>query len=256
MITGIVVALPEELITLTSKRIDKGHCVFIGDRLLVTCSGTGAQNAQSSAELLVAKGATQLISWGCAAALEPSLKSGDLTLADRLLDADDNEIAVSPDWHRYTKNLLSGDPARTSPSLPSPENRQAIDIQTGLLAESKTLVSSSQEKKQLHSTTSAIALDMESVAIAKIAHRHKLPFLAIRAIADPANMDLPKAVAYAMNDQGDIILGRLLLFLALHPLELPGLIKLGLHFNKAKRSLKRAAGHLDSIAVFNSPPWH
>ena len=86
MITGIVVALPEELTTLTSIKIDKGCCRFIADKLLVVYSGAGPINAQSAAELLVAEGATRLMSWGCAAALSASLKPGDLILADKLID--------------------------------------------------------------------------------------------------------------------------------------------------------------------------
>jgi len=71
-------------------------------------------------------------------------------------------------------------------------------------------------------------------------------------IADPVNMSLPLAINYSLNDQGDIMLGKLLLFLFLHPTELPGLIKLGLHFNAAKKTLKSVANHLGTMADFNS----
>ena len=107
MITGIVVALPEELTTLTSKKIDKGRCFFITDKLLVAYSGAGHVNAKSAAELLVAKGATRLISWGCAAALSESLKPGDLILADELIDAGNVVMAASADWLAYAKNSLA-----------------------------------------------------------------------------------------------------------------------------------------------------
>lgn len=235
MITGIVVALPEELGTLTTKKIVKGQCAFIADKLLVAYSGAGPENAQSASELLVAKGVTQLISWGSAAALDASLRPGDLTFADTLIDADDTEISIDSDWYRHSKHLLS----------------QSVAVHTGRLAESKSLVSSSQDKARLQSITDAVALDMESVAIAKVAARHALPFLAIRAIVDPADMDLPGAIGYSLNDQGDVMLGRLLLFLALHPLELPGLIKLGIYFNAARSTLKRVADQLDSLINFN-----
>lgn len=236
MITGIVVALPEELAALTSKRIDKGHCVFIADKLLVAYSGAGAKNATVAAELLISKGATQLISWGCAAALDMSLRPGDLTLADRLVDVNDDELAVDRNWHEYTKNLLAPD----------------IAVRTGSLAESVNIVSASKEKLHLQLITKAIALDMESVAIAKVAKKKALPFLAIRAIVDPADMDLPNAVSYAANAEGDIVLSRLLLFLALHPIELPRLIRLGFYFNAAKTTLKRVARQLDALADFSN----
>ncbi|MDO9106477.1 MAG: phosphorylase [Methylovulum sp.] len=234
MITGIVVALPEELTTLTSKRIDKGHCVFIADKLLVAYSGAGAKNASAAAELLISKGATQLISWGCAAALDSTLQAGDLTLADRLIDTDDTEITVNPNWHDYAKNLLAAE----------------MKVHIGSLTESANIISSSKEKLHLQLITEAIALDMESISVAKAATKKALPFLSIRAIVDPAGMDLPRAISYAANSEGDIVLGRLFLFLALHPVELPGLIRLGFYFNAAKSTLKRVARQLDALTNF------
>lgn len=235
MITGIVVALPEEISTLTAKKIDKGNCLFIADKILVAYSGTGPKNAQTAAELLVSKGVTQLISWGCAAALSSLLKPGDLTLAETLIDAECTQIDINSPWYNNTKNLLS----------------EFIVVHTGHLAESKSLVSSSKDKKQLQSKTGAIALDMESIAIAKVAKQYKLSFLAIRAIADPVTMNLPKAVNHSLNDQGEILLGKLLLFIVLHPAELPGLIKLALHFHAARKTLKRVADNLDNVICFN-----
>jgi adenosylhomocysteine nucleosidase len=238
VITGIVVALPEELTTLTSKKIDKGECFFIADKLLVAYSGTGPVNARSATELLVAEGATRLISWGCAAALSASLRPGDLILADELIDTEgcrDTKFCVSTDWHNYTKEMLA----------------PFVVVHTGRLAESKSIVASSTKKKQLHSTKGAVALDMESIAVARVAREHTLPFLAIRVIADPVNMNLPRAIDYSLNERGEIVLGKLLLFLFLHPVELPGLIKLGLHFNAAKKTLKSIAGHLDKVIDFN-----
>lgn len=235
MITGIVVALPEELATLTSKKIDKGRCFYITDKLLVVYSGAGHVNAKSASELLVAKGANRLISWGCAAALSESLKPGDLILADELIDAGNVVMATSADWLAYAKNSLA----------------KFVVIQSGRLAESTSIVSSSKEKKQLHAITGAIALDMESVAVARVAKQHTLHFLIIRVIADPVNMNLPRAINYSLNDQGEMVLRKLLLFLFLHPAELPGLIKLGLHFNAAKKTLKSIAVHLDKVIDFN-----
>ncbi|MGR8941162.1 MAG: phosphorylase family protein [Gammaproteobacteria bacterium] len=245
MITGIVVALPEEIVTLTSKRIDKGHCVFIGDKILVACAGMGPANAAAAADLLIAKGASQLISWGCAAALEPSLRAGDLTLADGLIDAGNQEIRVNADWLGHARSVLTDAFADSQ--------RQAI-LHTGLLTESTTVVTSGKAKKQLHSYTGALALDMESSAVARVAKKHAVPFLAIRAIADPASMGLPEAVVYATNADGEVAIGKLLGYLALHPAQLPSLIKLGIYFNKAKETLKQAAGRLESIAEFNCPP--
>jgi hopanoid-associated phosphorylase len=229
---GIVVALPEELPTLTAKKIPPA----ILNSVLVICSGAGAENARKAAETLVANGATRLISWGCAAALSPELQPGDLTLAATLLDETLQSLEIQSPWYQHVFAVLS----------------KSRSVHTGTLLESKTIVSLSVDKKQLYEKTQAIVLDMESVAVAKVAQEKNLPFLAIRAIADPVTMDLPKAVSVAMNDNGKVLISPLLKYLLLHPAELTGLIKLGLHFSAAKKTLKQVATALDTIINFSS----
>jgi len=235
VITGIVVALPQELGTLTTRKVVKGQCVFLTDSLALAYSGAGANNAEAAAQLLIAQGATRLISWGCAGALSANLTSGDLVLADELIDADGVIISIDHEWHRRVKTVLEKTACQSS----------GFALRCGSLLESKTLVATSRDKQQLHRQSAAIALDMESVAVAKVARAHALPFLVIRAIADPVTMDLPQAVSHALNEQGDVQLGKLLTYLLTHPSELKGLITLGQHFNAAKRTLKLVANQLE-----------
>jgi hopanoid-associated phosphorylase len=232
VITGIVVALPQELSTLTTRKVVKGHCVFLTDSIVLAYSGAGANNAQAAAKLLIAQGANRLISWGCAGALSGDIKSGNLVLADELIDADGVTITVAKEWHKHVKTVLE---------------KSALVLRSGSLLETKTLVSTSREKQQLHQQFQAVALDMESIAVAKVAEAHHIPFLAIRVIADPVTMDLPQAVAYALNEQGDVQIGKLLTYLLTHPSELKGLIALGQHFNAAKRTLKLVAKELEPL---------
>jgi hopanoid-associated phosphorylase len=235
VIAGIIVALPDELDTLTSVSIEKGRCVPVADNVLVAYSGAGGKNAQAAAKLLVAKGASALISWGCAAGLAAPLKPGELLLADSLLDSDYQRVPFDLRWQQHTKTVLA----------------KTLSVQTGCLVESKQLVSSAQDKRQLHTATNAAILDMESVAVAKVALHYQLPFLAIRAVADPVSMSLPNAVQHALNAQGDLELGKLGWFLITHPSEIVGLIKLGLHFSAAKKTLARVATQLDTIINFS-----
>lgn len=236
MITGIVVALAEELSTLTTQKIDKGSCILANDHLLIAFSGAGADNAETAAELLINQGASRLISWGCAAGLSDLAKPGDLTLANCLVGADLSNKSIDAAWHQHSVGII--------------EKHSDIRIRNGKIVESRELVVSSREKKKLNLASGAVALDMESAAVARVADRHKLKFLVIRAIADPVGMDLPKAVAYALNDQGDVSLRKLLSYLTRHPAELPKLIKLGAHFHKAKRTLVKAADLLEFIIDF------
>jgi len=235
VITGIIIALPDEINSLTSKKIIKGDCVFINDNTIVACSGAGPSNAEKASQLLIDKGAQRLVSWGCAAALSPDLKPGDFVLPKQLQTENKQLLSIDSDWLENTsKQLLALTPI------------------SGLLVESSVIVAESTAKKAIHQQSQAIALDMESIAVAQIAIEHKIPALVIRCIADPVEMSLPRAVSYALNEQGDVILTKLLWFLLTHPSELPGLIKLGLHFNAAKNKLKLIAKQLDIITGFES----
>lgn len=225
MITGIVVALPEEFSTLSSAKPKKGCCSFIADDILIVLSGAGPNNARKAAQMLLAEGAERLMSWGCAAALDEHLQPGKLTLPDRLITADLETIDIQSSWLDELQRLLS-------PLNP---------ITNAGLAESKTLISTAEDKRLLSHKTGAVALDMESIAIAKAARAHRIDFAAVRAIADPAGMNLPKAVEHSLNPDGDVEINKLLSYLIRHPLELTGLIRLGLHFHASKKTLRQAA---------------
>lgn len=231
MITGIVVALPEEFRTLTSGKVEKGNYCKLTDNILLAYAGTGSENAQKASELLTTKGVGQLISWGCAAALAPELKPGDLVLPRCLLTEDNQELNCDQNWIDQVCQILPSD----------------ISINLGQLTESRTIVAETKDKQLIHSQTGAVALDMESCAIAKAAIQAQIPCLVVRVIADPVSMNLPTAVSHALNSEGEIKIGKLLIYLLSQPMEIPALIKLGLHFNGAKKTLKSIAKYLDKI---------
>ena len=231
MITGILVALPEELHTLTKLKIKQGECIIVSANTLITLSGAGPKNAASAAQNLIAQGATQLISWGCAGALAPHLKAGDLIVPAGILTQNNIQLATHKQWSRQVIDLLD----------------KTIKHTQATLLGSDTVIGKACDKNRLYQTTQAIAVDMESAAVAQLAHQTQIPFIAIRSIVDPAQLDLPGAINYAMTDSGVISISKLLRYLCSHPGDLPRLIKLGLHFNAAKKTLKHLASQLPQI---------
>jgi len=235
VITGIVVALPEELSTLTSQKLVKGCCHSLNETTLLCLSGTGPENAAKTANQLISNGANRLVSWGCAAALHESCKPGDLILPDCLVSENSPPIFLNSPWLEESRAVL-----------------QTINPDcelTGTLAESVHIVSTAAEKKRVAEHTQAKALDMESYAIAEVAKLHELPCLVVRAIADPASMDLPKAISFAIDQQGEVVLTRLLSYLITHPNEIPSLIRLGKDFSLARKTLQLAAKKLNSFSL-------
>lgn len=233
---GIVVALPEELSTLTSIKLKQGDCCQAGIHWVVY-AGAGFRNATAAAQLLADKGVQSLISWGCAAGLAPDIKPGDLLLASKI---DNGQQQFDTD------SQLSASLYQTLPNT--------IRVHTGKLYSCDRLISSSQEKQRIHQQTEAMGLDMESAAIADVALRANLPFMAVRGIADPVSQTLPNAVIQALNIQGQVELPKLLRYLFWHPFELKALIQLGLHFHAAQKTLKLVARGLNSQTRFRPEP--
>ncbi|NOQ62985.1 MAG: phosphorylase, partial [Methyloprofundus sp.] len=178
MITGILVALPEELHTLTPATLAQGECLSVAENTLVILSGAGIENAEHAAQVLINKGAKQLISWGCAGALSPNLKAGDLVIPTAIIAH--NNIQLTP-HSLWAKQIIS-----TLEPL--------IKCYNGKLFESSSIISLAKDKTEQYQETQALAVDMESGAVARLALKANLPFVAIRSIIDPANLDLPQAI--------------------------------------------------------------
>lgn len=233
MACGIVVALPNELGSLTSQKLKQSQVITLRENILLIFSGAGPGNASLASRLLLDRGATCLVSWGCAAALAERLIPGDLTLPDAVL-FEGRSYDVSVPWLEGLRGLL----------------KTQLVVQSGAIASSGRIVASSAEKLLIYQQTGAIALDMESGAIAQVATQAGVPFLVVRAIADPVAMNLPSAVVLALDADGQIKLSKLFRHLFLNPWELPDLIRLGLHFSAAKRTLGLVAKQIHAIAEF------
>lgn len=236
MITGIIVALPDEITTLSKGRLSKGKTLAITDSITLCCSGAGPDNAKIASEKLLAQGAKRLISWGCAAALKDNLKPGDLILASELIAESGIIYHCAPQWQRQINTLLG----------------KNLSIKLTSLAESSKLVTTQAQKQALQQQTGAAIVDMESTAVAKIATEKQIPFVAIRAVADSLQMDLPDAIAIALNASGDIQLTKLPLYLLTHPTEITSLIRLGKSFVAAKKTLSVVAEQLITISDFHA----
>ena len=236
MITGIIVALPEEISTLTSASLQQGESIRLNNNIVLMLAGAGPENAAHAAyQLIKHNGANRLISWGCAAALVDYLTPGDLILAENLIDKNQQILACDSNWLSHTRETL-----------------KHLSLFQEPLVESQHIIGTAEGKQRLYIETQAIAVDMESAAIARIAKQHHCPFLLVRSIADTANMNLPQAIYHAMNAEGRVDISKLLLFILKKPSEIPGLIHLGLCFSSAKKTLTAIAKHLDKIVDFES----
>jgi adenosylhomocysteine nucleosidase len=193
-------------------------------------SGIGTRSARLAAKDLVEQGANALISWGSAGGLDPELSPGSLVLPERVLSSEQISYSVDRSWHSRLLTLLS----------------EHVGLHTGPLIESPAVLKTPEEKLYLSKRSGAIAVDMESAAVAKVALKAQIPFVAIRAVLDPVDMRLPTSVLAATDELWRLRPLRLLKGLARHPQEFYLLIQLVRYFRAARATLtsvKHLTGH-------------
>ncbi len=184
--------------------------------LEIVVGGGTPDGAARAAQLLLNRGAKVLISFGLAGGLNPTYPSGTLLIPRAIL--------VGSTLYHCDPDLC-----------------RALGGSTGdLLLGHDAIASTSAEKSHLFKTTGAAALDLESGAVAALAHAHGAKFAALRAIADPAWRTLPSLALDALDDQGKIKLRSILRELMRHPKTLPGLLQLGVDANRARHTLRAA----------------
>jgi hopanoid-associated phosphorylase len=225
-VAGIVCALAAEARALRPITRPGAPCAVLADGSLLIVSGMGAAAAAAGARVLIGAGATALASFGLAGGLDASLRAGAICLPCEVVGPDGKGVTTTAHWRvRVESALLARYP-----------------VASGKLLSTDRAIASIDEKAALHRSTAAVAVDMESLAIAQVASTHGLPFIAIRVIVDSAADNLPRAVAAAADKTGQLNIWRLLGALARAPAELAPLLRLGSRYRAASRSLSAVAG--------------
>jgi adenosylhomocysteine nucleosidase len=239
-VVGVVCALAAEARHLGSATRRYEPLTSLADGTLLAVSGMGMAAAARSARALVNAGAGALVSWGMAGGLDPALLPGTVFLPSEVVAADGTTLLTAPLWRKRLNDAVR---TRTGAALP-------ILLQGRLLTSSKAIASLS-DKATLFQQTGAAALDMESLAIAEIAHTHQLPFIAIRVIVDSAVDALPRAVTAAADSEGHLQVWRIMGALARAPADLAPLMRLAQRYRAANRSLA-AIARVGSLARYVS----
>jgi adenosylhomocysteine nucleosidase len=181
----------------------------------VACSGGVPARAAEQARALTAAGVRALVSFGIAGGLAPDLVAGTLILADRVV-TDDAQYPADAGW------------------------ADLLRARTGCLYGGRTIAAGPAEKAILANRTGALAVDLESGPTAAVAASAGIPFIALRAIADPAWLTLPPAALLPLDAEGKPRLIAVLGSIAIRPAQIPGLIGIAFATRAALRSLLRA----------------
>ena len=179
--------------------------------------------AAAAARRLAEAGVVGLVSFGFAGGLDPKLSAGAVICPAEVICGSGARFAASTDWR---ERLRAANAARP--------------LLAGLLLTRAAPLDSVADKASAFRETGAVAVDMESSAVAEVAAAFGLPFLALRVIVDTAADVLPQSVLDASR-AGNLNMRRLLSGLALAPWELLALIRLAQRYRAATLSLAAVA---------------
>ncbi len=154
-----------------------------GRRTVLIRSGPGQPNAAHAAQVLIDGHKPRLvISAGFAGALCPQLKRNDILIADRLLDANGNQVPVELPTALASLFTQSG-------------------IHRGPLLTNDRVVRTPGERRQLFERWGASAVEMETWAIAQVCRQHQTPFISVRVINDTSDETLPDDIEHLLSQK-------------------------------------------------------
>ena len=174
----------------------------------------GPVNAALGAQALVTHcRVTTLLSFGSAGALAGSLSTGDLVIAQRAIAHDAGSFL----GHRFEPSGIVGrggqgrigwrrsfeaDPGLVALALDA-ARRLGVCVHTGTVVTGNQAIFSTARRRWLHRTFDALAVEMETAAVAQVAVAHELPWVAVRAISDAASDELildPGRLRFYLDD--------------------------------------------------------
>lgn len=144
--------------------------------------GVGLDCARIAAEVTVRRYQPDLIiSAGFGGALSTEVDRGDIVLGTEILELIEDD-GVHPRW-RTVSMATAPAPLR----LPS-----RLRLHSGKILSAADVLLKAADKVRLGKATGALAVDMETSAVATVCAAHDVPFLAVRCITDNSRDDLPE----------------------------------------------------------------
>ena len=163
------------------------------------------------------------MSFGVAGACDPRLAPGELVLAEAVLAADGSRRPCDAAWReRFLQKFTA-----------------QIAIVSAPIFGAHHAIKSPSGKRSLLENYGAATVDMESAGVAASAASAKVPLLALRVVADPADRLIPDSALAGLSPDGRTNPLPVFRSLVRAPRDALALVKLASDFRRARSSLRR-----------------
>lgn len=192
--------------------------IAAGPGVLAVCRRSSAR----AAELLqggLRRDCCGIISFGIAGGLAPDLLPGDCVVASTIIDRT-TSCSTDAVWSRHL-----------SAAIPNARSGAIVGVDR--------VIADPQHKKDLHAATGAIAVDMESHLVARLAAVNGLAFAAVRVVVDPAHRVVPTTAVAGMAPDGSADLTAMSYALMESPSQIFALLRLAADVYVARAALLR-----------------
>lgn len=231
---------------------DPGQCVLqtlneeLG-RFDLRVTGMGPHAARETGREIVSGNIPKWgIMLGFGGGLIEDYECGEVVLSTTFLDVNNPSCPIRTDpnnvLNRISTFLLNQEPP--------------LKVSTGSILTSDVPVLHPDEKKQLGESHGVDLVDMESAAVAERFEAEKIPFLSIRIVLDPLNLDLSPLQALISNEEPGV--AQTLRFCLQHPGSFPTFLSMIRHYLTARKTLQSLAHLLfsiqSSVSVSNDSP--
>lgn len=191
--------------------------IAVGNRvLLLARTGVGPDHAEATAcRLLDETPIAAAVSLGVAGGLSPQAQTGDLIVGNRVILRRNSRLESFP---------CDSDLQDTAATI---LRRWGSRHCLGPILTVDRIVLT-EEKHRLAVESGAMALDMESAAIASAAAARSIPFLVVRGVLDTVDEDLAMGFDQFLDGRGEPQPLPLIRYLITHPFTVPHMVGLGL----------------------------
>lgn len=187
--------------------------VIGGTEVVIAQAGVGKVNAAVTAQTMILKyNPSVIINIGVAGGIEPSLKIGDIVVADKVCEHDMDTTAVGdePGFITGIDTVYMHCDSEISNIISQCAKDMGLHTVRGTIATGDIFVAENSVRNRISQLFNGVAAEMEGGSIGHVCVMNNVPFAILRAMSDCANddskVDFPVFAAKAAENSIQIIL--------------------------------------------------